>query len=214
MSFPSSREDNFAKTLGFDRSRELLSTALWKDKQITEIDQTTMSTCSSDSFDEEEDFMLGETEDSESDFAESQVSEEDFDSTLICLKRNLVASLMGEFYAIFDPKWQGSMRTLAGSSGASPTRSSNVTGSESSPPRGLQKRKMDDRDSPPPGKDDNNDPKRPKSKAIAANPEGESLDFACPFHKHNPQKYCTNKATGRRFRTCAGPGWDTVSRVK
>lgn len=33
------------------------------------------------------------------------------------------------------------------------------------------------------------------------------LRFACPFYKHNPERYETS-------RSCCGPGWETVHRVK
>lgn len=35
--------------------------------------------------------------------------------------------------------------------------------------------------------------------------------LACPFYKHNPLRY--NPST-MRFRTCAGPGWDSISRLR
>lgn len=31
--------------------------------------------------------------------------------------------------------------------------------------------------------------------------------FACPFSRHDPAKY-------KSVKTCCGPGWDTVHRVK
>ncbi|KAH7635958.1 hypothetical protein B0T09DRAFT_252886 [Sordaria sp. MPI-SDFR-AT-0083] len=38
-------------------------------------------------------------------------------------------------------------------------------------------------------------------------PGGEGRKFACPFCQHNPAKY-------RTVKTCCGPGWDSVHRVK
>ncbi|KAK1779365.1 hypothetical protein QBC45DRAFT_326124 [Copromyces sp. CBS 386.78] len=38
-------------------------------------------------------------------------------------------------------------------------------------------------------------------------PGGEGRKFACPFCQHNPVKY-------RTVKTCCGPGWDSVHRVK
>ncbi|KAF4448881.1 hypothetical protein F53441_7769 [Fusarium austroafricanum] len=43
------------------------------------------------------------------------------------------------------------------------------------------------------------DKKRPKTSS--------SLRFACPFYKHDPERYETS-------RSCCGPGWETVHRVK
>jgi hypothetical protein len=36
---------------------------------------------------------------------------------------------------------------------------------------------------------------------------GGGKKFACPFCKHDPGKY-------RSVKTCCGPGWDDVHRVK
>lgn len=38
-------------------------------------------------------------------------------------------------------------------------------------------------------------------------PQTQRQWFACPFYKHNPERYETS-------RTCCGPGWATVHRVK
>ncbi|KAK3344921.1 hypothetical protein B0H65DRAFT_573451, partial [Neurospora tetraspora] len=38
-------------------------------------------------------------------------------------------------------------------------------------------------------------------------PGGEGRKFACPFCQHNPARY-------RTVKTCCGPGWDSVHRVK
>ncbi|KAL2140828.1 hypothetical protein VTI28DRAFT_3192 [Corynascus sepedonium] len=47
-----------------------------------------------------------------------------------------------------------------------------------------------------------------KAKKKKVNPkEGNGKKFACPFCKNNPAKYRTTK-------TCCGPGWDDVHRVK
>ncbi|KAK2616429.1 hypothetical protein QQS21_000671 [Conoideocrella luteorostrata] len=35
--------------------------------------------------------------------------------------------------------------------------------------------------------------------------------LACPFHKHNPTKY---SAVNRKYRTCAGPGFRNIQRLK
>ena len=45
-------------------------------------------------------------------------------------------------------------------------------------------------------------------------PDGESPRFACPFHKYDPIRYSVNNTTEGKYRTCAGPGFPTVSRLK
>ncbi|RBR11162.1 hypothetical protein FVER53590_29903 [Fusarium verticillioides] len=53
-----------------------------------------------------------------------------------------------------------------------------------------------------PGKDGDTSRKRSKKRA---NESG--LKFACPFFKHDPERYKTT-------RSCMGPGWTNVHRVK
>jgi hypothetical protein len=41
--------------------------------------------------------------------------------------------------------------------------------------------------------------------------------FACPFYKYDPTRYSphnTDTQLARRFRTCSGPGWDSIHRLK
>lgn len=39
--------------------------------------------------------------------------------------------------------------------------------------------------------------------------------LACPFYKHNPQKYCANSSTGPKYRTCsAAPGFEDMRRLR
>ena len=48
--------------------------------------------------------------------------------------------------------------------------------------------------------------KRPRNNKPAGT-MGKSRKLACPFYKYNPEKYSTS-------RTCVGPGWESVFRVK
>lgn len=41
--------------------------------------------------------------------------------------------------------------------------------------------------------------------------------LACPFYKHDPQKYSPQNDdinSAMRYRTCAGPGWESISRLR
>ncbi|KAF1844509.1 uncharacterized protein K460DRAFT_309456 [Cucurbitaria berberidis CBS 394.84] len=81
-------------------------------------------------------------------------------------------------------------------------------GSRKSSQSSGQKRKA--RGSPPP--DDNDDENGPNkrrrgSAATVADNSDPGTRFACPFYKHDPDRY-------RNIRTCPGPGWPTVHRMK
>lgn len=42
-------------------------------------------------------------------------------------------------------------------------------------------------------------------------------NFACPFYKHAPTYYSPqnlNAECGRRYRSCAGPGWSSIRRLR
>jgi hypothetical protein len=44
-----------------------------------------------------------------------------------------------------------------------------------------------------------------------------SSNFACPFYKHAPTYYNPQNLDaecGRRYRTCAGPGWSSIRRLR
>jgi hypothetical protein len=58
-----------------------------------------------------------------------------------------------------------------------------------------------------PGKDGNRGNRRGGTDRVDIKRLRTARKLACPFFKHNPEKY------GRK-RTCCGPGWDTVSRLK
>lgn len=127
------------------------------------------------------------------------------------LKQDLVNRVMTEFYRLFDTNF-GIRRHKdgAGESGSqdTPVREQSQKTSDGTSGPGGQKRKSRDDDSSPPdgGNDDPNkrgkvDPSTPASKL----PRGRKL--ACPFFKHNPSGYLTNRA-------CVYPGFPSISRVK
>lgn len=93
----------------------------------------------------------------------------------------------------------------------------NLGGSNSNqnpPPGGTQKRQFSDDNRSgglaPDGGDDEDDDSggnRAAGKKRAKRDLDEGLKFACPFFKHDSAKYGTQ-------RTCCGPGWENVHRVK
>jgi hypothetical protein len=38
--------------------------------------------------------------------------------------------------------------------------------------------------------------------------------YACPFHKHDPTYFSSNKETRMRFKSCGAKGWIEISRLK
>jgi len=70
------------------------------------------------------------------------------------------------------------------------------------------KRKSRTEGSPPPDEDEDGQHKRRRESAVTMSDESDTIArFACPFYKHDPDRY-------RNRRTCPGPGWPTVHRMK
>lgn len=57
------------------------------------------------------------------------------------------------------------------------------------------------------GGDRDGDEDRPRVKREKLSRDLSKLRFACPYYKRNPAKYRTE-------RTCTGPGWDNIPRLK
>lgn len=91
-------------------------------------------------------------------------------------------------------------------------RNASCLGSQESSHKASQgsghKRKAPSEGSPPPNEDDNGQHKRRRGSAVMMGDDSETgAKFACPFYKHDPDQY-------RNRRTCPGPGWPTVHRMK
>ena len=136
---------------------------------------------------------------------------EDEHSQLVVLhsKHKLLVDLMREVYAIFDGGWTAKIQAHAGSSpSVTPPSSQNPTNNSS---RKAKKPYRDDRESTPPN--DGESRKRSRSE-IPSNTEKQKEPFACPFHKHEPAKYCCSVVDGSKYRACAGPGFASIARLK
>jgi hypothetical protein len=146
--------------------------------------------------------------------AQSQCSADDEDKLIIQLsirKRELVDRLMVAFYAMFDPNSR--LVNHAGPSSSSHQQStSNRSDMSASAPgsgNGDRKRKASDNNFPT-RDDDGDDDGKKRRRLSSSNPNvilETSKKFACPYFKRNPRKY-------QRVRSCPGPGWDTVHRLK
>ncbi|KAI9773229.1 MAG: hypothetical protein M1839_002191 [Geoglossum umbratile] len=131
------------------------------------------------------------------------------------VKHALVDRVMVEFYALFEANWTANSTNQAAAGSTSTPPSTQTTGSstKSDPPTSKNgKHRMTDRDNDPP--DENNHPKRKRVNSAPPDTASEGRKLACPFHKRDPQKYGINNATGVTYRTCSGPGWLTVGRIK
>jgi hypothetical protein len=95
----------------------------------------------------------------------------------------------------------GTKQSSSGQTG--PLHSSNHTTPVST---NLKRRREDDE--PDPREGQGKEPKRPLS-GIPQGQEKSAFPLACPFRKHNPQKYCL-----RDYEICANHSWDQIHRLK
>lgn len=146
-----------------------------------------------------------------SDDTASPSPENDAWLTVTYVKHRMMVSLMRDVYAIFDPHWKSEVRSHAGDQAASTGAHAQNSISRALPSTGKGKWRLQDRDSPPP---DGNDEKKRKTKSSNFGDDGQERLFACCFHKHNAQKYCSNGDTRLKYRSCAGPGFRKISKLK
>jgi hypothetical protein len=133
-------------------------------------------------------------------------------SVMSPMKRELVDGIMDEFHLLFVPS--PAVRSHAGSEGTSASQAAaQISGSFGSGTKGSggRKRGMADDDrtyGEKNGRGNGDDPnKRQKLDRTPKDGAVVSTRFACPFYKRDPEKY-------RNQRSCPGPGWDTVHRLK
>ena len=120
----------------------------------------------------------------------------------------IAATLMREFYTMFDPQWTANIRSHTQYQ-SGPSASGIQLESISSVKAG--KRRMQEREHSPPGDGSSREEKRQRTKLQGPEP---GLLFACPFNKFEPQKYCPNPTSGTKFRSCIGPGFPSIARLK
>ncbi|KAF2790459.1 hypothetical protein K505DRAFT_364699 [Melanomma pulvis-pyrius CBS 109.77] len=136
-------------------------------------------------------------------------------SSLTTERRRVVDRVMSYFYTIFRvmpaANQRGHSETRTGSSqaahGASiaQTNSTGELGSPSSRRLGKHPRQQGDDDHT--DEEDNGTPKRPRKGKVRAEPDKTKRKFACPYFKRDPESFLAR-------RSCVGPGWDEVRRVK
>lgn len=148
------------------------------------------------------------SESSESDGSQGSVLEQHAHSAVLHSKHELLARLMQEVYAIFDQRWRGMFNSHAGDTSTSVPLHSSTSQSR----RGgkSQKRHRDDRDTTPP--EDRSKRRRQNDKPSPTPADNRML--ACPFRKHDSNRYCCNSRNGLKYRACVGPGFESISRLK
>ena len=86
------------------------------------------------------------------------------------------------------------------------TSTSNRTTSQKA--NGGKRKSRSDELFPPDDPNDDDNPNKRRRVSVTTTEDSESGPrFACPFYKHDPNRY-------RYRRTCPGPGWPTVHRMK
>ncbi|TLD36853.1 hypothetical protein E2P81_ATG02635 [Venturia nashicola] len=112
----------------------------------------------------------------------------------------VLSELNGTVAAPQDADGAGNQSTYQRRNGAATPNQSNRGGSNKRPSRDREPGSPDDRE------DGDNDKKRKMTHA-PVHPSILRLRFACPFFKHNADNH-------QRWRSCRGPGWEEVRRVK
>lgn len=150
----------------------------------------------------------GDTQSDCTDSSSSHTTGEDPSTIMLFVKHQLITRLMQEAYTIFNSRWAATIRTRTGYQSE---RTSSPPQAESLSSSRKGKRRMQDRDSPPP---DGSRDKGNKRSCPGVERQDSGNLFACPFHKYDPEKYCSNPTWGVKYRSCMGPGFTTIARLK
>lgn len=151
---------------------------------------------------------------SESDWPSTPNSAEQ-DGTLILVldhaRRQLVERVMAEFHSMLNQSWSFRSR---GNSSHSPAPSRSTEANHSSTSEGLSgdstcasgRKRAGDEDTQDRGEGQGNGHNKKPRKSLDP-VDHPHRKFACPFFKRNPRNH-------RGCRSCIGPGWESVHRVK
>ncbi|KAF7547065.1 hypothetical protein G7Z17_g7974 [Cylindrodendrum hubeiense] len=123
-------------------------------------------------------------------------------------KKHIVDSLMAAIVECIEKKLEALEDGCEGASSPSqPSSSGFRPGSQKSQWAGQKRHhRLDDGGEDEKDDDDNRSRKDKNKKAKRIN-DDTRLRFACPYYKHDPQRF-------KDHRTCLGPGWPDVHRVK
>ena len=132
-------------------------------------------------------------------------------------KHQMMVTLKEESQATFGPQGQPNLRThVEPNSRSSNSHPNSWKVSNTSKEASKGKRAMRDREPSPNDSSDNdgNSGKRRRGDPSGGKGSGHGPQLACPFHKHDPQKYSPNLETGTKYRSCLGPGFSSISKLK
>jgi hypothetical protein len=148
---------------------------------------------------------------------DTELVEDDDELILLLAKHRLLIKLMKEFYSMFENSSEG----VTQYSPTSANKATSISSSKSDNSGHIQcsanqtgKRKFGDRDTTPPEDNEDDGRKRRCHYPPSSAPDSNYSLYACPFYKYDPHKYSTNNATGTIYRTCGGPGFHNISRLK
>ena len=148
----------------------------------------------------------------DSDESGSVLSADYEELTIAYTKHQIILSLMKDVYAMFSSQWQADVRTRTSpeaESSRAPLNSCESADCSRSNRRGKRANYERDR-----SQGDDNDGKKKKNNPPVTKDCEPDLQLACPFHKYDPIKYCPNSDTGVKYRTCLGPGFHSINRLK
>ena len=128
-------------------------------------------------------------------------------------KHDVLVPIMREVYAVVHPSGdsQGEQSGKSGNTNANASAAKAGSCKEGHPTRKRSKQT----DVPSADEDENEDRRRERKLSLWKHSQGDTPRlFACPFHKYDPFKYRPTTETGSKYRTCVGPGFKSISRLK
>ena len=146
----------------------------------------------------------------------SSSPEIDTDLLLAHAKHEILVPIMREVYTMLDTGENSAMKQCLQSTSETP--SSHATGFKFQPIQ-KQSTRRNSREKREASDDDDDEGRKRRRKRPRRSPSREvkddkQRDFACPFHKYDSFKYCATSIDGSRYRSCVGPGFKSISRVK
>ena len=130
-------------------------------------------------------------------------------------RHQVVTPVMKEVYAMLAPKGGAALKQYAKSgheNSAAAHKAELELHHRGERKIGKRCKRLDDSSANEEEEDDQNKrQKHPSSKVASGDTQ---LPYACPFHKYDPFKYRPTTDAGPRYRTCVGPGFKCISRLK
>lgn len=126
-------------------------------------------------------------------------------------KHRSMVSLMRKVYRAFAVHGEANGQNISTAESSSSAQNAQSSSSQQRSSHTNNKRARKDRDSPPP---DGSERRRRRTNSQHVSDVEQQRLLACPWHKYNPMKYCANEITKSKYRSCAGPGFPDIRRLK